>query len=39
MPPNTTEASRGRIVEANGTGIFYKEHGRGRPLRRSQLHR
>lgn len=32
MPSETTEASQGRIVEANGTGIFYKERGRGRPL-------
>ena len=32
MPSETTEASQGRIVEANGAGIFYKEHGRGRPL-------
>ena len=32
MPSETTEARRGLIVEANGTGIFYKEHGRGRPL-------
>jgi pimeloyl-ACP methyl ester carboxylesterase len=32
MQSETAEASQGLIVEANGTGIFYKEHGRGRPL-------
>ena len=32
MPSETTAASQGRIVEANGTGVFYKEHGHGRPL-------
>ena len=32
MSSQTSEASPGRIVDARGTDVFYKEHGRGRPL-------
>ena len=32
MPSETTQASQGRIVEVNGTSVFYSEDGRGRPL-------
>jgi pimeloyl-ACP methyl ester carboxylesterase len=32
MPAGTSEAVEGRFLAANGTRIFYREHGRGRPL-------
>ena len=32
MPATTPEAGPGQIVRANGTDIYYREHGRGRPL-------